>query len=231
MPPHDDARQARRRLLQSLGGAAFAAALPATGLAATAEERVARYQQAANRRLGAKLYRAGFPEYPYYLSFVAIKDSARLEIYARDSQDARWAFVTNYPILAMSGELGPKLVQGDKQVPEGRYRVLSLNPNSAFHLALRLNYPNEWDRARAQEDGRGKLGGDIMIHGTDRSAGCLAMGDPAAEDLFVAAYHARQVDVLICPHDFREDSRLPRHGPAWTTRLYRELREELRAYA
>jgi hypothetical protein len=61
-----------------------------------------------------------------------------------------------YPILAGSGTLGPKLVEGDGQVPEGLYRVESLNPNSSFHLALRVNYPNEFDRAKGKLDGPGQ---------------------------------------------------------------------------
>ena len=53
-----------------------------------------------------------------------------------------------YPVLGASGVLGPKLKEGDRQVPEGVYRVPELNPNSDFHLSLRLDYPNEFDRAQ-----------------------------------------------------------------------------------
>ncbi len=59
-----------------------------------------------------------------------------------------------------------------------------MNPNSAYHLALRLNYPNAYDRELARHERRTNLGGDIMIHGSNLSVGCLAMGDMAAEDLF-----------------------------------------------
>src|SRR5690606_33287906 len=96
-----------------------------------------------------------------------------------------WVAVHQYPVLAASGQAGPKLREGDRQVPEGFYAIESLHPNSRFHLALRVNYPNQSDRQRAAEDGRTNLGGDIMIHGSNASVGCLAMGDPAAEDLFV----------------------------------------------
>jgi murein L,D-transpeptidase YafK len=68
-----------------------------------------------------------------------------------------------------SGGLGPKLGAGDRQGPERIYAIESLNPNSLFHLSMRLNYPNEFDQMRAKQDGRSDLGGDIMIHGsTDR---------------------------------------------------------------
>ena len=84
---------------------------------------------------------------------------------------------------SMSGRLGPKLKEGDRQVPEGLYRVESLNPNSRYHLSLRVNYPNEQDKSYGRLDGRNNLGTDIMIHGKDCSIGCLAMGDPSCDFL------------------------------------------------
>ena len=89
-------------------------------------------------------------------------------------------FVLADPILAASGVSGPKR-EGDKQVPEGFYRIELLNPNSRYHLSLRVNYPNADDLERARQDGRAlsTLGGDIMIHGGSASIGCLALGDPA----------------------------------------------------
>src|SRR5690606_4961 len=96
-------------------------------------------------------------------------------------------FVRALPVLAASGRVGPKLQYGDYQVPEGFYRIEALNPNSRFHLALRVNYPNAFDRAEAAREGRTHLGGDIMIHGSNASVGCLAMGDVVSEDLFVLA--------------------------------------------
>ena len=92
--------------------------------------------------------------------------------------------VRSWPVLTASGGPGPKLREGDRQVPEGVYSVDQLNPNSAYHLSLRLNYPNAFDRAHAATDGRERLGGDIFIHGKDVSIGCLAIGDDAIEELF-----------------------------------------------
>ena len=75
--------------------------------------------------------------------------------------------------------------EGDKQVPEGFYRIELLNPNSRYHLSLRVNYPNADDIERAREDRRDllNLGGDIMIHGGAESIGCIAIGNPAIEHL------------------------------------------------
>jgi murein L,D-transpeptidase YafK len=139
--------------------------------------------------------------------------------------------VRSYPILAASGRLGPKLRQGDKQVPEGLYRIESLNPNSRFHLALRVDYPNAFDQRQAARDRRSDLGGDIMIHGGAASIGCLAMGDEAAEDLFVlvAEVGKENVEVLLSPVDFREQPLPAVAGDLqdWTPELHSRIRARL----
>jgi murein L,D-transpeptidase YafK len=137
--------------------------------------------------------------------------------------------------LKASGKLGPKLREGDRQVPEGLYRIESLNPNSRFHLSLRVNYPNAFDRDMAAREGRTNLGGDIMIHGSKVSIGCLAMGDTAAEDLFVLAAETGidNISVILSPLDFRvrdfegDFSTMPH----WIPELYKRIRTELRKYA
>jgi murein L,D-transpeptidase YafK len=136
-----------------------------------------------------------------------------------------------YPILGASGSLGPKLMEGDDQVPEGVYRIESLNPNSMFHLSLRLTYPNEFDKEKGNLDGRHNLGTDIMIHGGERSVGCLAMGDEAAEDLFILAAETgiENVSVIISPVDFRIRD-FPAQGrdlPGWAPELYEHIKTEL----
>ncbi|HSA60443.1 MAG TPA: L,D-transpeptidase family protein, partial [bacterium] len=127
---------------------------------------------------------------------------------------------------------GPKLREGDGQVPEGVYGVNALNPNSLFHLSIRLNYPNADDRARAREDGRANLGGDIMIHGSAVSIGCLAVGDEAAEELFVIAALTglENVKVILSPVDLRSRSLGGNASPVWTTNLYSKIRKELGNY-
>jgi hypothetical protein len=133
--------------------------------------------------------------------------------------------------LAASGELGPKLKEGDRQVPEGLYGIESLNPNSRFHLSMRINYPNEYDRAKAAAEGRTQLGGDIMIHGSLASIGCLAMGDPVSEELFVLMADSGWigVPVIISPVDFRQ-SELPDSFSSpvpWVSELYGEIRNRV----
>ena len=144
-----------------------------------------------------------------------------------------FVFIRSFAILGASGGLGPKLRQGDRQVPEGIYPIAYLNPNSIAHLSLALGYPNEFDLDRAAEDGRASesLGGDIMIHGGMDSIGCLAIGDQAAEDLFVLAADAglERGMVVVSPVDFRR-SGLPadyRESTRWVTWLYAWIAAEL----
>lgn len=159
-----------------------------------------------DKRLRPDFEKAGVAYPPPRLSLLAFKREKRLEIHAPD-HSGRFRFVRAYPILAASGGDGPKNREGDHQVPEGFYRIELLNPNSRYHLSLRVNYPNAEDRARALAEDRDPagLGGDIMIHGGSVSAGCLAMGDPAAEDLFVLAARTGldRTELLIFPRDLR----------------------------
>jgi len=187
---------------------------------ATVADRLAQYGPAARARL-----RPLFPVYPpTQLTIVGLKHEKRLQLYAATGKDES-KFIREYPILAASGTIGPKLREGDRQVPEGLYRIESLNPNSRFHLSLRINYPNQADRNVAEREGRTKLGGDIMIHGNRVSVGCLAVGDQAAEDLFVLAADTglQNIEVILSPVDFRVRS-LPRDippPPGWMTYRYR----------
>jgi hypothetical protein len=197
------------------------------------QERVDQFGSRVDERLRPAFANAGVTYPPREVAYLAFKDSAIVEVYARNDPDAAWRFVKRYPVRAASGHLGPKLVEGDAQVPEGIYSIELLNPNSRYHLSLRVSYPNDFDRAMAAADGRPRLGGDIMIHGDHRSIGCLAMGNDAAEDLFVlAALAATQpVQIIISPTDFREASStaLP-SDPLWVAVLYQSLRRALEVF-
>lgn len=199
----------------------------------TIEEAVARYGPAAEQRLVQHFTDSGLPYPPRHVALIAFKWERTLELWAAGSGD--WELVRTHPILGVSGEPGPKLWEGDGQVPEGVYRIDSLNPNSSYHLSFRLNYPNDFDLARAREDGRTDPGSDIFIHGGERSIGCLAMGDEAIEELFtlVARVQLSEVKVLIAPHDLRKwpHQAPPPDAPPWTGSLYGELRQALREFS
>ena len=194
------------------------------------ESRIAQLQDAVAARLQSDFKRVGVPYPPAAVAFVGLKEERVLQVYAAGS-GGRFFLVRTYPILAASGRLGPKLREGDLQVPEGIYRLESLNPNSAFHISLRLDYPNSFDRTKAKAEGRFNLGGDIMIHGRQASIGCLAMGDPAAEDLFVLAALAglENVRVVLSPVDLRSRPMpvTPGETPKWLPELYDQIRTAL----
>lgn len=196
----------------------------------TVAQRVSQYGPTARARLLPAFARAGVPYPPHDVTLLAMKNSGELVIYAA-GPDGALRRVRRMLIVALSGVAGPKLREGDGQVPEGFYGVESLNPDSLYHLALRVNYPSDEDRARAREDHRDELGGDIMIHGSSASVGCLAMGDEGAEDLFVLAADTGvdRVRVWIVPTDFRRDPswRALPGIPSWMDARYQRLRAAL----
>lgn len=193
-------------------------------------DRVAQFGHAVRVRLLPAFDGVGVAYPPGRVTFVGLKAERVLQVWV-SSADGPWKHIKDYPILGMSGTMGPKLREGDRQVPEGVYRLESLNPNSLYHLALRVNYPNAEDRRRGREDRRAALGNDIMIHGKTCSVGCLAMGDEAAEDLFVLAAEAgtSNVAIILSPVDLRtKPSPLPSPSdPEWTSALYESIKAEM----
>ncbi len=192
----------------------------------TLKARLAELSPGASLRLAARFEAAKAAWPPAEIVLIAIKDEKVLELHARPKGGA-WKRIHRYRVLAASGGPGPKLRQGDRQVPEGLYSIAFLNPNSAYHVSLRVNYPNAFDRQMAAKEARKDLGGDIMIHGKNLSAGCLAMGDEAVEELFVLAAQTRlpNVRLIIAPTDLRENGPPP-HGPGrpeWLPKLYTEI--------
>lgn len=162
------------------------------------------------------------------LTIVVFKAEREVRVIAHDSNRLRDIAV--YPITAASGTIGPKLREGDRQVPEGIYAISFLNPNSRYRLSMRVDYPNEADRAAARADGRDldHLGGDIMIHGSDKSVGCIALGDPAIEELFwlAATVGVANIEVVISPSKSPIDH-VTGGTPAWLRERYAALEQRL----
>jgi murein L,D-transpeptidase YafK len=107
------------------------------------------------------------------------KEEAELEVW---KQDANGLFVPlkTYPICRWSGELGPKVKEGDRQAPEGFYTITpgQMNPNSNYYLAFNLGFPNAYDRANE------RTGAFLMVHGDCSSAGCYAMTDEQIQEIY-----------------------------------------------
>lgn len=187
----------------------------------TVADVVAKYGPAARARLEPHFDKAGVTWPPREIAFLVLKQERRMAVWARKGES--WRFIRNYPILAASGHAGPKLREGDLQVPEGVYRIEHLNPNSSYHLSMKVSYPNAFDRRMAARDGRTRLGGDIFIHGRAVSIGCVALGDPAIEELFTLVAqtgHAR-VRVIVAPNDLRVAGPVFHDAPPrWIRELY-----------
>ena len=165
------------------------------------------------------------------MSILAFKEERRLELWKKKGRG--WTFVQSYPFTGYSGALGPKLREGDRQIPEGEYRIEYLNPNSSYHLSMKVDYPNAFDREMGVKDGRDRLGFDIFIHGSSVTIGCIPIGDDGIEELFylVGENGIENVTVVICPRDFRTGKAPPAIAEIeWEDELYMRLAERLQSY-
>jgi murein L,D-transpeptidase YafK len=142
------------------------------------------------------------------------KLDSELELWVE--KDGRFVRFATYPICLWSGRLGPKLKEGDKQAPEGFYTVASdqLNPDSRWHRALNLGFPNAFDRSQ------GRYGSFLMVHGGCSSIGCYAMTDPVVDELWqfvTAALEQGQARVPVHVFPFRMTDRnlAARKGQRW----------------
>jgi murein L,D-transpeptidase YafK len=115
----------------------------------------------------------------------AYKKEAELEIWKQKS-DGRYVHLKSFPMCRWSGQLGPKVREGDRQVPEGFYTITQgqMNPNSNYYLSFNVGYPNAYDRAY------GYTGGSIMVHGACSSAGCFSMTDEQIAEIYALAREA-----------------------------------------
>lgn len=173
------------------------------------ETKNARLNAARSRSVPAirALFAKAGISYPAGEVFIrAFKREAELELWARG--DGKFVKVATFPILAASGQPGPKRKEGDAQVPEGLYQIDRFNPQSLFHLSLGINYPNASDRILSDRE---QPGSDIFIHGKNVTIGCLPMGDEGIEQIYIAATDAKKKPVKV--HVF--PSRMS--GDAWTT--------------
>ncbi|MBC6610691.1 hypothetical protein H8B15_07140 [Hymenobacter sp. BT507] len=119
----------------------------------------------------------------------AFKVGRQLEVWARTRATATpFVLIRTFYIAGTSGTLGPKRREGDGQVPEGFYQLDRFNPTSAYHLSLGLNYPNASDLYQSDIQ---HPGGDIFIHGSNVTVGCLPITDAGMEELYVLAVEAR----------------------------------------
>lgn len=191
------------------------------------------YAPAAEARLLPYFQRAGMQYPPQQVALLVFKQEKILELWAKNNN--AWVRIKTYRVLAASGGPGPKLREGDDQVPEGIYKIKFLNPRSRFHLSLDLDYPNAFDREHARLEHRYQPGSNIFIHGHAVSIGCIAVGDSAIEELFVLVYKTglQNVIVIIAPNDLRTEQPLKDRNkpPRWLPVLYHNISQALLPFA
>ena len=139
---------------------------------------------------------------------IAYKQEDILEIYAKNKTDKAYKKIETYNIVSKSGVLGPKRMEGDLQVPEGFYYIDRFNPASSYYLSLGINYPNDSDRKKSDKP---RLGGDIFIHGSTVTIGCMPMTDDKIKEIYLYAVYAKdngqnKIPVYIFPFKMNDSN-------------------------
>jgi murein L,D-transpeptidase YafK len=131
-----------------------------------------------------------------YIYIRSFKYDSQLEVWVKNNLSDTFTLFKTYHICALSGQMGPKRMAGDYQVPEGFYYINDFNPQSNYHLSLGLNYPNFSDRLTS---GVNNLGGDIYIHGSCVSMGCIPLTDGQMDEVYILAVNARNLGEDFIP--------------------------------
>ncbi|HYJ65043.1 MAG TPA: L,D-transpeptidase family protein [Parafilimonas sp.] len=118
----------------------------------------------------------------------SFKYDSQLEVWVRNNTNEPFKLFKTYAVCALAGSLGPKRMEGDYQVPEGFYYINAFKPNSAYHMSLGLNYPNESDKIITQGT---DPGGGIYIHGSCVTVGCIPIQDYQIEEVYILAMSAK----------------------------------------
>lgn len=152
------------------------------------------------------------------------KKEAEIELWKK-AADGKYVHLKTYPICRWSGQLGPKVREGDRQAPEGFYDVTpgAMNPNSSLYLSFNLGYPNEYDREH------GRTGAHIMVHGQCSSRGCYAMTDEAMSEVYALtreAFASGQRSIQFQSYPFRMTAEnLAKHRRDPHIAFWRNLKE------
>ncbi len=136
----------------------------------------------------------------------------------------RFRRLATYPICRWSGQLGPKLQEGDSQAPEGFYTVdaKALNPASRYHRSFNLGFPNVFDRTH------NRTGSFVMVHGGCASIGCFAMTDPVVDEIWRLVTAAlkggqKRFHVHVFPFRMTEENLARRERTQWAP-FWRDLK-------
>jgi murein L,D-transpeptidase YafK len=183
-----------------LASATLAAVMALAGCTGGTPVTSGRHTQPLSERMLAKLKSKNMEKESPILMRI-FKEEAELEVWKQDDS-GRFALLRTYPICRWSGELGPKIKQGDRQAPEGFYTITPglMNPNSSQYLAINTGFPNAYDRAN------GRTGAFLMIHGGCSSSGCYAMTDEQIAEIYALAresFYGGQKSFQLQAYPFR----------------------------
>jgi murein L,D-transpeptidase YafK len=114
------------------------------------------------------------------------KKESELEVWKR-KPNGQYALLKTYPMCRWSGQLGPKVREGDRMAPEGFYAIspAQMNPNSSYYVSFNMGYPNAYDRSH------GRTGAHLMVHGACSSAGCYSMTDDQIGEIYALLREAQ----------------------------------------
>ncbi|CAN1528758.1 YkuD_like domain containing protein [Rhabdaerophilaceae bacterium] len=180
--------------------------------------RNSRHWVALSPEIQSKMSEAGVSRHSPML-IRAFKKEGELEVWKADNS-GEYKHVKTFPVCRWSGQLGPKKVEGDRQVPEGFYAITPqmLNPNSSFYLSFNIGYPNSYDRSL------GRNGSLIMVHGACSSRGCFSMTDAQIADIYALARESfsggqKAIQMQSFPFRFTPENlakyRADEHLPFW----------------
>ena len=194
--------------------------LVAVLVVAAAPDRVTEVRQRRAADVRALVEKAGL-HYPPEAMYVRVfKRERQVEVWARDAKKPM-VLVTTFAICAASGDEGPKRVEGDLQVPEGFYELVQFNATSAYHLSMKVNYPNASDRVRSDAKHPGSL---IYMHGSCASIGCIAIENEPIEVVYLLALDVKQRQLPIHIFPFRlSDENVKAAADAPHIGLWKEL--------
>lgn len=131
-----------------------------------------------------------------YIFLRSFKLDSELEVWVKNNVNDTFRLFKSYRVCTLSGKMGPKRKEGDRQVPEGFYYINDFNPNSNYHLSLGLNYPNYSDKILSDAK---KPGGDIYIHGSCLTIGCIPLTDEFIEEVYILCVNAKNAGQDFIP--------------------------------
>lgn len=152
------------------------------------------------------------------------KEESAFEVWKKD-RTGRYALLKSYEICKWSGDVGPKIKEGDRQAPEGYYTITPglMNPNSSYYLAFNTGYPNAYDRSH------GRTGSHLMVHGACSSRGCYAMSDEQIQEIYALArdaFRGGQTGFQLAAYPFRmTPENMARHIDSPHMPFWRMLKE------